>query len=90
MPLAEDVDLARISEITHGFVGADLEALSREAAMVTLRTIFPVIDFEMEEIPYDTLMKLQVTMDDFMEALKEVEPSAIREVFYRDSGCKVG
>jgi|AntAceMinimDraft_18_1070375.scaffolds.fasta_scaffold05180_2 transitional endoplasmic reticulum ATPase len=81
MPLAEDVDLARISEITHGFVGADLEALSREAAMVTLRTIFPVIDFEMEEIPYDTLMKLQVTMDDFMEALKEVEPSAIREVF---------
>ncbi|MDO9585704.1 MAG: CDC48 family AAA ATPase [Syntrophales bacterium] len=81
MPLAEDVDLVRISEITHGFVGADLQALSREAAMVTLRKIFPVIDFEMEEIPYDTLMELQVTMDDFMEALKEVEPSAIREIF---------
>ncbi|MBU4462537.1 MAG: CDC48 family AAA ATPase [Proteobacteria bacterium] len=81
MPLAEDVDLVRISEITHGFVGADLEALSREAAMVTLREIFPSIDFQMEEIPYETLMKLQVTMDDFMEALKEVEPSAIREVF---------
>jgi len=81
MPLAEDVDLVRISEITHGFVGADLEALSREAAMVTLRELFPSIDFQMEEIPYETLMKLQVTMDDFMEGLKEVEPSAIREVF---------
>ena len=81
MPLAEDVDLGRISEITHGFVGADLEALSREAAMTTLRKIFPRIDFEMEEIPYETLMQLQVTMDDFREALKEVEPSAIREVF---------
>ena len=81
MPLGEDVDLSRLSEITHGFVGADLEALSREAAMTTLRKIFPSIDFELEEIPYNTLMQLQVTMDDFMEAMKEVEPSAIREVF---------
>ena len=81
MPLAEDVDLGRLSEITHGFVGADLEALSREGAMVTLRKIFPNIDFEQEEIPYDDLMRLHVTMEDFMEALKEVEPSAIREVF---------
>ncbi len=81
MPLADDVDLVRLSEITHGFVGADLEALSREAAMVTLRQIFPSIDFQLEEIPYDTLMKLHVTADDFMEALKEVDPSAIREVF---------
>lgn len=81
MPLAEDVDLIRLSEITHGFVGADLEALSREAAMTTLRKIFPNIDFELEEIPYEDLMKLQVTMDDFIEALKDVEPSAIREVF---------
>lgn len=81
MPLAEDMNLGRLSEITHGFVGADLEALSREAAMVTLRKIFPNIDFELEEIPYEDLMKLQVTMDDFMEGIKEVEPSAIREVF---------
>ena len=81
MPLAEDVDLVRLSEITHGFVGADLEALCREAAMATLRKIFPSIDFELEEIPYETLTKLQVTSDDFMEAFKEVEPSAIREVF---------
>ncbi|MBC8459079.1 MAG: CDC48 family AAA ATPase [Deltaproteobacteria bacterium] len=81
MPLNDDVDLARISEITHGFVGADLEALCRESAMATLRKIFPSIDFELEEIPYDTLMELQVSMNDFMEAFKEVEPSAIREVF---------
>lgn len=81
MPLSDDVDLIRLSEITHGFVGADLEALSREAAMATLRKIFPTIDFQLEDIPYDTLMKLQVTFDDFMEAFKEVEPSAIREVF---------
>jgi len=81
MPLAEDVDLSRLAEMTHGFVGADLEALSREAAMATLRKIFPRIDFELEEIPYDTLMQLQVCMDDFREAFKEVEPSAIREVF---------
>jgi len=81
MPLAENVDLERLSQITHGFVGADLEALCREAAMTTLRGIFPSIDFELEEIPYEALLKLEVTMDDFMEALKEVEPSAIREVF---------
>jgi len=90
MPLAEDVDLERISEITHGFVGADLEALSREAAMVTLRKIFPSIDFQLEEIPYDTLMQLQVTMDDFMEGFKEVEPSAIREVFTEIPDVKWG
>ena len=81
MPLADDVDMVRISEITHGFVGADLAALSREAAMATLRKIFPSIDFELEDIPYDTLMNLQVSMADFMEGLREVEPSAIREVF---------
>ena len=81
MPLAEDVDLARLSQITHGYVGADLEALCREAAMTALRGIFPNIDFELEEIPYQTLLKLEVTMDNFMEALRDVEPSAIREVF---------
>lgn len=81
MPLDRDIDLMHIAEITHGFVGADLEALCREAAMVTLRKIFPRIDFQLEEIPYDTMMNLQVTMEDFMTALAEVEPSAIREVF---------
>ncbi len=81
MPLASDVDLERLAEITHGFVGADLEALSREAAMITLRKIMPKIEFEADYIPYELLLELEVTMDDFMEALKEVEPSAIREVF---------
>lgn len=81
MPLAEDVDLARISEITHGYVGADLESLCREAAMSSLRKIFPRIDFELEEISTETVLNLQVTMDDFMDAMKGIEPSAIREVF---------
>ncbi len=81
MPLAQDVNIERLSQITHGFVGADLEALSREAAMNALRKIMPSIDFQLDEIPYETLLKLEVTMNDFSEARKEVEPSAIREVF---------
>ena len=81
MPLAKDVDLEKLSLITHGFVGADLEALCRESAMNALRKIMPGIDFQLDEIPYETLLQLEVTMNDFTEALKEVEPSAIREVF---------
>jgi transitional endoplasmic reticulum ATPase len=81
MPLAENVDLEKLSQITHGFVGADLEALCREAAMNALRKIMPSIDFQLDEIPYETLLQLEVTMNDFSEALKEIEPSAIREVF---------
>ncbi len=81
MPLAEDVSLEKLSEITHGFVGADLQALAREAAMRALRNILPKIDFEIADIPYETLMALEVTMDSFLEAMKDVEPSAIREVF---------
>ena len=81
MPLADDVSINKLAEITHGFVGADLEALARESAMVALRKILPHIDYEMADIPYDTLMKLQITTDNFFEAMKEVEPSAIREVF---------
>lgn len=81
MPLAEDVDLAHLAEITHGFVGADLEALCREAAMICLRRIMPEINFTLANIPYDQLAALEVHMDDFLAALREVEPSAIREVF---------
>ncbi|MBI4304262.1 MAG: CDC48 family AAA ATPase [Chloroflexi bacterium] len=81
MPLAQDVDLNKLAQVTHGFVGADLEALCREAAMNALRRIMPSIDFQLDEIPYDSLLELEVTMNDFREALKEVEPSAIREVF---------
>lgn len=81
MPLAEDVDMAHLAEITHGFVGADLEALCREAAMICLRHIMSDIDFALANIPYEQLAKLEVHMDDFLSALREVEPSAIREVF---------
>jgi transitional endoplasmic reticulum ATPase len=81
MPLAEEVDIAHLAEITHGFVGADLEALCREAAMICLRRIMPEIDFSLNRIPYDELTRLEVHMDDFLAAFREVEPSAIREVF---------
>jgi transitional endoplasmic reticulum ATPase len=81
MPLAKDVDVEKLAAITHGFVGADLQALAREAAMSALRKILPTIDFELSDIPYETLLKLEVAMDNFFEAMKEIEPSAIREVF---------
>jgi len=81
MPLAGDVSPERLAEITHGFVGADLEALAREAAMSALRKLLPSIDYELSAIPYEQLLKLEVTMDNFLEAMKDVEPSAIREFF---------
>ena len=81
MPLASDVDLVHLAEITHGFVGADLEALCREAAMICLRRIMPDIDFALSSLPYEQISKLEVRMEDFLAALKDVEPSAIREVF---------
>jgi transitional endoplasmic reticulum ATPase len=81
MPLDEETDMDRIASITHGFVGADLEALSREAAMSALRRLMPDIDFAQAEIPIEKLMALSVTPNDFETALSEVEPSAIREVF---------
>ncbi len=80
MPLAEDVDLDELAERTHGFVGADLAALCREAAMHTLRRILPEINLDEPEIPPEVLLKLKVTKKDFEEALKMVEPSALREV----------
>ncbi len=81
MPLTSDVSLQRLAEITHGFVGADMEALAREAAMAAVKKLMPEIEFEKDYIPSETLLKLEVTMDDFYEALKVVEPSALREVF---------
>ena len=81
MPLTEDVRMEHLAEITHGFVGADLEALCREAAMSCLRQIMGEIDFGQTGIPYETLVKLGVQMEDFLSALREIEPSAIREVF---------
>ena len=81
MPLADDVDLDHLAGVSHGFVGADLEALAREAAMVALRRLMPSIDLASAEIPYERLMELEVTMGDFLDALRDVEPSAMREVF---------
>jgi transitional endoplasmic reticulum ATPase len=80
MPLAEGLDLKRLASSTHGFVGADLEALAKEAAMRSLRRVLPQIDLEKESIPAEVLNKIIVTMDDFLGALTEVEPSAMREV----------
>lgn len=80
MPLTEDVDLASIARITHGFVGADLQALSKEAAMRSLRRILPEIDLHQPKIPAEILNKIKVTKQDFDEALKDVQPSALREV----------
>jgi transitional endoplasmic reticulum ATPase len=79
MPLSEKVDLGELSEITHGFVGADLEALCKEAAMRVVRRVLPDIKTD-EEIPKETLQKLIVKKDDFKEALKEIQPSALREI----------
>lgn len=81
MPLEDDVDMEEIADITHGFVGADLAALSRESAMNALRRILPELDLEEQTIPQEVLEKLFVTNNDFMDALKSISPSALREVF---------
>jgi transitional endoplasmic reticulum ATPase len=80
MPLDDKIDLQQISKITHGFVGADLEILAKEAAMISLRRILPEIDLEEDKISADVLQKIKITKEDFREALKEVRPSALREV----------
>jgi transitional endoplasmic reticulum ATPase len=79
--LAGDIDFNRLAHLTPGFVGADLEALCREAAMIALRRVLPHIDYEHGYIPYETLVNLNITMADFQEALREVEPSTTREVY---------
>ncbi|MGC9953321.1 MAG: CDC48 family AAA ATPase [Rhizomicrobium sp.] len=81
MPLAEDVSLDHLAQVTHGFVGADLQSLCREAAMARLRKLFSGFDLGLDDVPIEDLEKLTVGMDDFREALALIEPSAIREVF---------
>lgn len=81
MPLSDDVDLKRIADLSHGFVGADLEALAKEAAMSCVRDILPFVNFQNQEIPYERVASLEVSMRHFMNALLETEPSATREVF---------
>jgi transitional endoplasmic reticulum ATPase len=81
MPLTADVDLERLSAVTHGFVGADLEYLCKEAAMKTLRRMLPELKLEEDKLQPEVLNKLQVSNDDFEGALKDVMPSAMREVY---------
>lgn len=81
MPLAKDVNLEKLADISHGFVGADLQSLSKEAGMRSLRRILPNIDLSTGNIPSETLRQIIVTMNDFMDVIKEMEPSAMREVF---------
>ncbi len=80
MPLAKDVSIDELANITHGYTGADLNALVREAAMSTLRGVLPKI-MDKQTIPAEVLLNLTVTNDDFMNALKNIQPSALREVF---------
>ncbi len=81
MPLAEDVDLKKLSEMSHGYTGADQAALCRETAMKALRRYLPQINLEEERIPPSVLEKMEVKMEDFMNAYKEVTPTAMREVY---------
>jgi transitional endoplasmic reticulum ATPase len=81
MPMSDDVKLDRIADLTHGFVGADLAALTREAAMNAIRRILPELDLEVQSISADILSKLVVTADDLTKALREMTPSSLREVF---------
>ncbi|NYB51121.1 MAG: CDC48 family AAA ATPase [Methanobacteriaceae archaeon] len=87
MPLDEKVDLDEIADITHGFVGADLEMLCKEAAMRVLRRVLPEIKAD-EEIPKETLKKMIIKKSDFKEALKEIQPSALREVLVQVPNVK--
>jgi transitional endoplasmic reticulum ATPase len=81
MPLAKNVDLKRLADTSHGFVGSDLAALAKEAAMRSLRRVIPSVDLSAESLPSSVLNKITVTMEDFTDVLNEMEPSAMREVF---------
>lgn len=80
MPLAKDVSVDELANITHGYTGADISALGKEAAMISLRTVWPKI-IDKKKIPEELLLSLSVSRDNFMEALKSIRPSAMREVF---------
>ncbi|MDP3677281.1 MAG: CDC48 family AAA ATPase [Novosphingobium sp.] len=80
MPLGEGVDLKELARTTHGFVGADLAALTREAAIEAVRRIMPLLDLEAQTIPPEVLDDLRVEREDFLDALKRIQPSAMREV----------
>lgn len=80
MPLAENVDLAKIADITHGYVGADIEAVAREAAMACLREVMESGSIRLDEVPDELVAGLEVNQTHFLHAMNEVDPSGIREV----------
>ena len=88
MPLDTDVDQKKIASVTHGFVGADLEYLCKEAAMKCLRRLLPDLNLEDEKLAPETLDKLIITQNDFNQAIKDVMPSAMREVFLESPDVK--
>ena len=88
MPLSDDVNRIKVAAVTHGYVGADLEYLCKEAAMKCLRRLLPELNLEDEKVPPETLDKLIVIGDDFQKALKEVTPSGMREVFIENPDVK--
>ena len=88
MPLSDDVNIDKISSVSHGYVGADLEYLCKEAAMKCLRRLLPILNLEEEKLPPETLDKLIVTHEDFTKALIEVTPSGMREVFIENPDIK--
>lgn len=80
MPLTDNINLEQFAKITHGFVGTDLESLSKEAAMRSLRRELPKINMEQSKIPLEVLNKIKITDKDFEDALKDIQPSALREI----------
>lgn len=88
MPLESDVKLDEIARVTHGFVGADLQALAKEAAILSVRRVLPEINMEQTKIPAKTLNKIKVKMQDFQDALRDVQPSALREVLVQVPNVK--
>ncbi len=88
MPLGDDVNMGKIAAVSHGYVGADLEYLCKEAAMKCLRRLLPVLNLEEEKLPPETLEKLIVNHEDFQKALIEVTPSGMREVFIENPDVK--
>ena len=88
MPLSDDVNIDKVSSVSHGYVGADLEYLCKEAAMKCLRRLLPILNLEEEKIPTETLDKLIVNHEDFTKALREITPSGMREVFIENPDVK--
>ena len=90
MPLAKDVQLEELASITHGYAGADVAALTREAAIRSLRRILPEIDLEVDNVPPEVLNRLEVTRDDFLQAYREMEPATLREVLIEQPNVRWG